>query len=61
MIVRTCMLTANHAEAAVDRLARAAIAGVFAVGLFVFAASSEGVPPIVSQAFSGPGEPVQAF
>jgi hypothetical protein len=40
----------------IDRIARAAIAGVFAAGMLVLAACSDGVPPVVSQAFAAPVE-----
>jgi hypothetical protein len=54
MNTRTSKLQITGSESAVDRLARAAIAGMFAAGLLVLAACSEGVPPVVSQAFAAP-------
>jgi hypothetical protein len=52
MRARTPQITGS--ETAVDRLARAAIAGMFAAGLLVLAACSEGIPPVVTQALAAP-------
>lgn len=54
MNTRTSKLQITGSETTVDRLARAAIAGMLAAGLLVLAACSEGVPPVVSQAFAAP-------
>lgn len=54
MNTRTSELQITGSETAVDRLARAAIAGTFAAGLLVLAACSDGVPPVVSQALAAP-------
>jgi hypothetical protein len=50
----TRKLQVTDSESAVDRLARAAIAGMFAAGLLVLAACGDGVPSVVSEAFAAP-------
>ena len=54
MNTRTSKHQNTRSESAVDRLARAAIVGTLAAGLLVLAACSEGVSPVVSQAFAAP-------
>jgi hypothetical protein len=61
MNTRTSKLPSTRTGIDIDRLARAAIAGVFAAGLLVLAACSDGVPPVVSQAFAAPVETGVAY
>lgn len=54
MYTRHSKLSNDRSATDFDRLAKAAIAGAFAVGVLLVGACSDGVPQVVSQALAAP-------